>query len=101
MNAATITTILTVLQSLLTKFGAPKIADEVITALVALVPIVISQAKEVLPIVQNIIDTLKSDNVTDEQLEKLDELTDHINEAFNQAYAEYLKNHPDSGDVNG
>lgn len=97
MNSATITTILTILQTLITKFGAPKVADEVIQALIALLPIVIAQAKEILPIVQSIIDTLKSDNVTDAQLDQLDQLTDQINDAFNTAYDAYTKNHPENG----
>lgn len=99
MNATIITTLLTLIQSLLPQIGVDnKAVNTVLTALISLVPIVVTEAQQALPAVKNIIAALSSNPATtDAQLATLKALDAKVDQAFEDAVTAYLGNHPVGG----
>lgn len=85
--------ILTAILSLLTALGpsiggSSAIITEVISALTTLIPVVIQEAQDLLPMVKSIIATLKGDSAaTQAQLDALDALDKQVDDAFDAAAA--------------
>ena len=87
------TAVLTAILSLLTTLGpslggSSVIIGQVIAALTTLIPAVIQEAKDLLPMVKSIIATLKGDSAaTQAQLDALDALDKQVDDAFDAAAA--------------
>lgn len=98
MNTTLITTILTMLLAVLPKITDSKIVASIIETLINLVPIVVKEAQEVLPMVKNIIELLRSKELTQEQLDQLDVVSAHVDAAWDQALVDFEKENPDGGE---
>jgi len=85
------TAIITPLLALLTQLapGATStVIAQVINILVALIPVLIQEYKDLLPIVQNIITVLQqSDDITDDQWDSLDAMSAQYDAEFKAALA--------------
>ena len=86
---------LTVISQIAGSLGTPSAITSIIDLLVKILPTLIKEVQDVAPIVQNIIDALRNNNViTPEQLTSLDDLEAKADAAFEAAAAE-----PDSEGV--
>jgi hypothetical protein len=86
---------LTVISQIAGSLGTPAAITSIIDLLVKILPTLIKEVQDVAPIVQNIIDALRNNNVvTPEQLTALDELEAKADADFEAAAAE-----PDSSGV--
>lgn len=90
-----ITTILTLLLALLPRISDNSAVTSVINMLTSLVPILIKEAQDVLPLVRNIIDLLRTKDLTLEQLDELDAVSAQVDAAFDAALEEFDKENPD------
>jgi hypothetical protein len=88
MNAI-LSVLFTVIQTLLPLIVSnSKATSSVIQALVDIMPTVIKEATDVLPMVQDIIGGLsKADGVTDDDMAKLEEMSQQVDDAFEAAVA--------------
>jgi len=95
---AVIQTLLQVIQSLLPQIGANNsIVNTILSALIQLVPIVVSEAQELLIPVRNIIAALQANPATTaDQQATLKALDAQVDAAFEGAVTAYLANHPAS-----
>jgi len=93
---AVIQTLLQVIQSLLPQIGVNNsIVNTILSALIQLVPIVISEAQELLVPVRNIIAALQANPATTaDQQAALKALDAQVDAAFESAVTAYLANHP-------
>lgn len=91
MNAlvASVVALLTqILPSLESAVGASSLVDQIIATLVSLIPQVVQWAEDLLPVVQNIITTLKSNSVvTPAQISALEALEAQYDANFEAAAA--------------
>ena len=90
-----ITTILTLLLALLPRISDNSAVTSVINMLTNLVPILVKEAQDVLPLVRNIIDLLRTKDLTIEQLDELDAVSAQVDEAFDTALENFDKENPD------
>ena len=85
------TAIITPLLALLTQLApgaTTTVIAQVINILVALIPVLIQEYKDLLPIVQNIITVLQqSDDITDDQWDSLDAMSAQYDAEFKAALA--------------
>lgn len=95
MNATVslIMTALSAIQSLLPTSSSSSVT-KIINTLVQVIPVATTEASELLPVIQTIITTLKSGNVTSDQLTALKALDAQVDAAYDAALAAYLANHP-------
>lgn len=83
-----LTLLLTVIAQIVPSLSLPASITPIITTLIELIPILIKEFQEVVPIVRNIIAGLKENSViTPEQLQQLDELEAKIDAEFEAAVA--------------
>lgn len=95
MNLTIIATVLQTILSIIPQITDSKGINKVVTMLLQIVPIIVKEAQDLLPMVQNIIAALSSkDGVTAEQLAALKALDAQVDAAFDAAVAAYLANHP-------
>lgn len=84
---AIITPLLALLQ-LAAPGATTQIIAQCIAILTALIPILVKEYQDLLPIVQNVIATLQSsDDITDEQWDDLDAMSDQYDKEFEAALA--------------
>lgn len=87
MSSVIIQSVLTLIGMIVPGANSPLI-EQIIEALVKLVPVVIQEAKDLTPIVTGIIEQLRGNgNVTPAQLDKLDAMSDQIDAAFDASDA--------------
>lgn len=83
-----IAALLTVLAQIIPSLGAPAIISTIIETLLQLLPTIVKEIKDVAPLVQNIIDALRSNAViSPEQLRALEELEARYDAEFEAAVA--------------
>lgn len=84
-----ITTLLTLIEGLLPELGvsSSSVVEKILSALVSIVPVIISDASGLIQQVQGIISTLQSSgNLTPAQLTQLDTLSAQADAAFDAVY---------------
>jgi hypothetical protein len=95
MNLTIIATLLQMILSIIPQLTDSKGVNKVVAMLLQVVPIVVKEAQDLLPMVQNIIAALSAkDGVTPDQLAALKALDAQVDAAFDQAVAAYLASHP-------
>jgi hypothetical protein len=95
MNLTIISTVLQTILSIIPQITDSKGINKIVTMLLQIVPIIVKEAQDLLPMVQNIIAALSSkDGVTADQVAALKVLDAQVDAAFEQAVAAYLANHP-------
>ena len=96
MNIQLIASLLTMLLSVIPQMTNSKTINSVVTWLEQLIPTLVQEYTNLLPIVKNIIGLLKQNSaVTPDQLSQLQAQEAVIDKAFEDALAAYLANHPD------
>lgn len=97
MNTTMIVMILSALLSALQSLGVNAgTVTNVINLLIAIVPTLVKEYQDAVPIVKNIISLLKSSGqLTDAQMATLDEQEAKIDADYDKASADYDANHPD------
>lgn len=89
--SAIITTVLSLIQSLLPALGSAggaSLVERIVATLLQLIPVLIKEYADLLPIVKNIITALKGDeSTTAAQFEVLEQLDAQVDEAFEAAAA--------------
>lgn len=98
MNTTMIVMVLTALLSALQSLGVnSQTVANVINLLIAIVPTLVKEYEDAVPIVKNIISLLKSSGqLTDEQMAELDTQEAKIDADWEKASADYDANHPDT-----
>lgn len=95
MNLTIIATVLQTILSIIPQITDSKGINKVVTMLLQIVPIIVKEAQDLLPMVQNIIAALSSkDGVTADQIAALKALDAQVDAAFEAAVSAYLANHP-------
>lgn len=95
MNITVIATVLQTILAIIPQLTDSKGINKVVTMLIQIVPIAVQEAKDLLPMIQNIIAALSAkDGVTPDQLAALKALDAQVDAAFDAAVAAYLANHP-------
>lgn len=86
-----VSSVLVLLQQLLPLASTASVVGQIISTLLQIVPILVKGYKEMIPVVQNIINAL-SDNpaTTEEQLKSLRALSETVDKAFEEAAAKAL-----------
>lgn len=88
---------LSMLLAVLPKIGVDSTAvTSIISFLSSVLPILIQEAQDVLPLVRNIIDQLQSETMTDDQRDELNALSKQVDDAYYAVVGDYLQNHPDT-----
>lgn len=96
MNIQLIASLLTMLLSVIPQMTNSKTINSVVTWLEQIIPTLVQEYTNLLPIVKNIIGLLKQNSaVTPDQLSLLQAQEAVIDKAFEDALAAYLANHPD------
>ncbi len=96
MNIQLIASLLTMLLSVIPQMTNSQTINSVVTWLEQLIPTLVQEYTNLLPIVKNIIGLLKQNSaVTPDQLSQLQAQEAVIDKAFEDALAAYLANHPD------
>ena len=89
--SAILTTILALIQQLVPTSTSAALIEKIIAVLIQLIPVIVQEYKDLLPIVQNIITALKSDPSTSaQQLATLEELEVQYDADFEAAAAAAL-----------
>src|SRR5690349_24856469 len=90
MDAQLILTIISLLAKVVPQIGANSaLITEIITDLSAIIPALVKEVEDVVPMIRNIITALKSkDGVTPEQLAALDAMEDQLDADFDKAAAD-------------
>lgn len=91
-------TVLTLLLALIPRLTDNAAVSAVIQTLVGLVPVLVKEAREVLPQIQSIIDLLRTKDLTMEQLDQLDAVSVEVDAAFDAAVTDFEKENPDGED---
>lgn len=95
MNIQIIATLLQTVLSLIPSLTTSKSINNIVSTLIQLLPTVVKEAEQLLPMVQNIIAALRSNGaITPDQLTALDALDAQVDAQFEAAVAAYLANHP-------
>ena len=85
---AILTTILALIEQLVPASTSAALIEKIIAVLIQLIPVIVQEYKDLLPIVQNIITALKSDpSTTAQQLATLEELEIQYDADFEAAAA--------------
>lgn len=83
-----LTLLLTVLAQIIPSLNVPSSISAIVSTLVSLIPVLIKEYQDMVPIVRNIIAALKENStITAEQLQQLDELEAKIDAEFEAAAA--------------
>jgi hypothetical protein len=86
--SAILTTILALIEQLVPASTSAALIEKIIAVLIQLIPVIVQEYKDLLPIVQNIITALKSDpSTTAQQLATLEELEIQYDADFEAAAA--------------
>jgi len=86
--SAILTTILALIEQLVPANTSAALIEKIIAVLIQLIPVIVQEYKDLLPIVQNIITALKSDpSTTAQQLATLEELEVQYDADFEAAAA--------------
>lgn len=86
--SAILTTILALIEQLVPASTSAALIEKIIAVLIQLIPVIVQEYKDLLPIVQNIITALKSDpSTTTQQLATLEELEVQYDADFEAAAA--------------
>ena len=86
--SAILTTILALIEQLVPASTSAALIEKIIAVLIQLIPVIVQEYKDLLPIVQNIITALKSDpSTTAQQLATLEELEVQYDADFEAAAA--------------
>lgn len=84
-----LTMLLTVIATIAASLNVPSQITSIINTLVSLIPILVKEFQDVVPLVQNIITALRGNGtVTPEQLQQLDDLEAKIDAEFEAAAAQ-------------
>ncbi|NTJ67502.1 hypothetical protein G6M50_05955 [Agrobacterium rhizogenes] len=96
MNIQLIASLLTMLLSVIPQMTNSKTINSVVIWLEQLIPTLVQEYTNLLPIVKNIIGLLKQNSaVTPDQLSQLQAQEAVIDKAFEDALSAYLANHPE------
>jgi ethanolamine transporter EutH len=77
---------------LLGNSSAIQLIEKIVASLVAIIPLIVKEAQELVPIVKNIITALKADpSTTAEQVAVLDAMSKRLDQEFEDAAAAALK----------
>ena len=96
MNIQLIASLLTMLLSVIPQMTNSQTINSVVTWLEQLIPTLVQEYSNLLPIVKNIIGLLKQNSaVTPDQVTTLQAQEAVIDKAFEDALSAYLANHPD------
>ena len=83
-----IAALLTIIAQIAPSIGVPSIITTIINTLVSIMPTIIKEVQDVAPLIQNIIDALRGNQViTPEQLKALDDLEAKYDAEFEAAAA--------------
>ena len=86
--SAILTTILALIEQLVPASTSAALIEKIIAVIIQLIPVIVQEYKDLLPIVQNIITALKSDpSTTAQQLATLEELEIQYDADFEAAAA--------------
>lgn len=86
--SAILTTILALIEQLVPSSTSAALVEKIIAVLIHLIPVIVQEYKDLLPIVQNIITALKADpSTTAQQLATLEELEIQYDADFEAAAA--------------
>jgi len=86
--SSAITLLLTVLAQIAPSLGVSSSITAIINTLVELIPILVKEFQDLVPLVKNIVDALRDNKtITDQQLQDLDALEEKIDAEFEAAAA--------------
>jgi uncharacterized protein YjgD (DUF1641 family) len=95
MNVTLLSTILQTILNIIPQFTNNKEINAVISMLTQIVPVIIKEAQDLLPMVQNVIAALSSkDEITPAQMDVLKALDAQTDQGYDAIWAAYAANHP-------